>query len=1659
MLKKIGKFEILGELGQGGMGVVYKAFDPFVKRIVAVKTLSADLSADRDARARFMREAAAIGMLSGDNAHPNIVVVYDLFEEGNHAYMVMEFLDGISLAQLISSKKVISIERQIDIVTEICKGLQHAHDEGIVHRDVKPGNIFLTKKDQIKLLDFGLAHIAASTLTRTNSRMGTPHYMAPEQWSGDDVDARTDIFAIGVVLYELLTHRRPFRGNNLGAIGFQAMRIKEQPAHEINPAVPEELSRIVGRAMAKKPEDRYQDARALIVELRGARGLAGGRMNELSALVGRAAVDLEELVHAHRTVLEHELAGQLLDTENVTDMRLIALLRPTEVGLNTELVDAPTMGQLLEEKTTLHRQRERLLSLVDQVRHVSSDLTQAEELERRGKLGDALLVAKPLAESFPQVTRAKVLESRLRIEFQRAQEAVQRQEAFDKLLGESRSALTEGALQRSIEKIDEALQLKPGDAAASSVRKLIVSKVEEERARKAQAQELLKAAEEALAGHDAGTCLAHVAKAEELDPGLAEVAEVRSKAEKQQQAQQALDAASKAISLARFDQARQSVGRAKKLFPSLPSIPGLEHEIHEAEERKKRVEFLLGRAQLMDEVGEEDKAVECLEELLGLQSDNASGHSLSMEIRERREAREIARRELDERHGVLLAQAREAETSRDYIQAIELAHSIVSENAEHQEAKELLARCTRQKKELDERRSKVEKFARAARSLMVRGDESEALEQISEALRLEPDHGSSQALRLEIAQRIELREQAEAAKREKVARLVEEARAAQASGQFEEALQLAQEALVDDADNEQAQELVSEADAALKELTHERERVRQLLSEARSFGRAGDERRALSCVDKLLELEPENEAAITLRRNIQERQESRSQAGAEHRQWVASSLSEALDAEAAGGYEKARELGKAVLEEQSDHTEALRIVARAESSLEEVAELRARIEALLKEARGLDKAKDEEQALARLDELLELDPDHAAAQNFKEQIEKRRDIREQQRRKQIAANLQRARKAEAQGKLDQAIDLAREVLEQEESEKEARELIERVERRGQIASRAEELIEEARKLLRNNDDEAALGQLEELFVLDAEHAPALALKNEIGDRQAARERERQARIRSVLERAGEAESRGDLRQALELANTVLGDEPAHAEAGQLVERVKHLEAEVSRLFNEASSREEAGDETGAMHGLTDLLKLKPDHEAALRLRKDVAERQQSRERDRRKQLAANLEAARQTHSEGELTEALKMARAVLAEDAGHTVARDLASRINKELEAKDKHRQEAADLLKEVRDLDERGKQELALAKLERILALDPEHRPAKELERQIRERAQRAETLYQKALRSESQGNLKKALELAQASVEADQRHDKAQRLVARLQGPMPPWLRSRYVWAGAAAMVVVAVTLVRNLPPEPTTDPPDSVATIGAGLEPAEPSPFGIESEVDPESVPTGGEISSEPPPPANEPELPTAPPTVASNPPGESDSTAPSETAVNDAEGPAELAPEAESPVVSESERPPPTTEAPAPEAAPELGSPVSAEPEIEPEPEPPPPIPPPPVDPMAIERDRINALVAAYEAAYESLDADALARIWPSVDASALQGAFDNLTSVTLMVIPQSEVAIQGDSAEVTYKVQTDAVTRFGKKPPITENNRLFRFQKTGDAWTIVSVTIH
>ncbi|HKI65439.1 MAG TPA: serine/threonine-protein kinase [Burkholderiales bacterium] len=307
--ERIGRYRVFGELGRGAMGVVYRAEDPLLNRAVAIKTIlmPSDPVVRAEYEARFQQEAKAAGGLN----HPNLITIYDIGREGDIAYMAMELLEGVELRDMMRSGRL-ELPFVLEVLAQVAGGLAYAHERGVVHRDVKPGNIMILGGRHAKVMDFGVARMRASEIeTQVGAVLGSPKYMSPEQVAAGRVDGRSDVFSLGVLLYELATGSPPFAAPDVRQYMLQIAGATPAPPSDLNPALPPMFDLIVARALEKDPEQRYQSAADFAADLRACLGQLGSGAPGLDFEFDRTAGPGEMTLDATGTGAPADRLGQL----------------------------------------------------------------------------------------------------------------------------------------------------------------------------------------------------------------------------------------------------------------------------------------------------------------------------------------------------------------------------------------------------------------------------------------------------------------------------------------------------------------------------------------------------------------------------------------------------------------------------------------------------------------------------------------------------------------------------------------------------------------------------------------------------------------------------------------------------------------------------------------------------------------------------------------------------------------------------------------------------------------------------------------------------------------------------------------------------------------------------------------------------------------------------------------------------------------------------------------------------------------------------------------------------------------------------------------------------------------------------------------------------
>ncbi len=618
VLQKIGKYEIVSELGQGGMGVVYLARDPFIGREVALKTISPELVADPEMLKRFYREAQSAGTLQ----HRNIVTIYDLGEAESRPYIAMEFIRGESFENIIKQGVRFPLAAKLKLVQQICEGLGFAHRHGVIHRDVKPANILVTNDGVVKMLDFGIAHLESANITRAGNFLGTVHYASPEQLNGGRVDGRSDLWSVAAVFYELVAYKKAFEGSNLGVIIAKVLTGEPEPLSICCPGVPQELDGIISKGLAKRAEDRYasldemqddllpiarrlqqtlisdlmEEAKALrdqgdipsaknkvraILILDNTNGDAIRLYSEMAAEIRRQRPALESRV----SVAEQASSGAE-PAESVATPREAQALNPADARareLREALISgqrAMKQGDLTGAEKVLHRVLEldqtnaQAAQILEQIRHDRQGREHDFQLKEGLWSADKLLSAGKYAAAQDQLLA-------LQQEYPNADEILQKLKALDPLVRsaqfveDAREAFNQGEFGEAVRALTQALELNPQDKNALDLK----NRALKERDRLRQVREALAAGQRALRNGDENAAAVELKKVLDLDPshaqGIALMGQIRQgQAAREQEAKlrEALQQADKLVAEKKFEESQFFLMDLQQSFPDSTEI-------------------------------------------------------------------------------------------------------------------------------------------------------------------------------------------------------------------------------------------------------------------------------------------------------------------------------------------------------------------------------------------------------------------------------------------------------------------------------------------------------------------------------------------------------------------------------------------------------------------------------------------------------------------------------------------------------------------------------------------------------------------------------------------------------------------------------------------------------------------------------------------------------------------------------------------------------------------------------------------------------------------------------------------------------------------------------------------------------------------------------
>jgi eukaryotic-like serine/threonine-protein kinase len=693
---KIGKYDVIDVIGRGGMGIVYKATDPFLDRLVAIKMMTGAYADNPELLKRFFREAQSTGSLQ----HPNIVTVFELGDHEGNPYLVMEFLEGESLDSIITSRRELTLLEKINLMVEVCHGLNHAHHRGIVHRDIKPANIMVSKEGAVKIVDFGIAHMAEKNVTKTGQIMGSVSYMAPEQVNGKPVDARTDIFSTGVVLYQLLTYSHPFDGESTAATLLKIIHDAPPPLKNYVSEYPPELETIISKALAKDREERYHSAEDLALDL----GQLQGHLKQ-------------ELVANH--LRQVSLLLEEADLYKAKDQLLQALKIDRQ---NTE-------ANLLLREVQQRIQKQQIREQVQQLR------VQAEEAFNQQQFETAL----------GHLERAAALDAN-NVELQHLRQSIQTAWSCARELHEkmkrAEAAHQAGDLDSAKQAVEEALELAPEAVQATTLYHAI-QRDWVERARQRQLENFLEQARREIAGRNFTSALEILKQAEAVEPGAPQVRALIESAtlgREQEQRRRELDAINhqieEALNRDGYATACRRADEGLERFPedrTLLKLKAMAEKQRHIAERKQYVDEQLASARTLFEQGRNEELLSLLQAALAKAGPEPRLQSLLLIVRENVEHERTERRKAE-----YLQKAKDALRQKSFDEAIRILETAREELKDSTEVADLL-QFAKEEAVAEQRRLMVEATAQKANAFIAGQEYEQAIKLLETTLKEVPD--------------------------------------------------------------------------------------------------------------------------------------------------------------------------------------------------------------------------------------------------------------------------------------------------------------------------------------------------------------------------------------------------------------------------------------------------------------------------------------------------------------------------------------------------------------------------------------------------------------------------------------------------------------------------------------------------------------------------------------------------------------------------------------------------------------------------------------------------------------------------------------------------------------------------------------------------------
>jgi serine/threonine protein kinase len=546
-LKKLGKYEVVAELGRGAMGVVYRARDPVINRLVALKTITTGVADDPALLQRFYREAQSAGGLQ----HPNIITIYDMGEEGKIPFIAMELVEGENLEQLIASRAAISMSLKLVYAMQACRAFDYAHKRGIVHRDIKPGNIMISKDGTVKVVDFGIARVLDASKTQTGMLIGTLAYMSPEQYHGEHADERSDVWAFGVLFYELLCYRRPFAGDTPASLMRCICEQEPEPLSKFLPECPAELEGILSKTLQKSPSERYQSMEDLMLELDPVSKRL--QVQSVAELVDQS----RRLVEQSQFTEARDLLRQALRFE-YANQQVRSLLEKVNSELKRILV-RPKVQQFVEKGH----------ALLDE-----------------GKLRDARIAVESALQLDSSFEPAQELRRVVRQELDRA-------ELIAGWLKAAKQSIAEGLPDEAEALVAKVLEAEPANEQAAALQQQVIQE-KIDRQKRLRLLERLQYARGLWTRQNYSECVQLLVGLQKEFPDDEEVPTLLETVREDQaeRREQALLDCRNLLAARRYDECLAHLMNLQQQFPSDQEIPGLLEEVHKEQRNRRRLQGL-----------------------------------------------------------------------------------------------------------------------------------------------------------------------------------------------------------------------------------------------------------------------------------------------------------------------------------------------------------------------------------------------------------------------------------------------------------------------------------------------------------------------------------------------------------------------------------------------------------------------------------------------------------------------------------------------------------------------------------------------------------------------------------------------------------------------------------------------------------------------------------------------------------------------------------------------------------------------------------------------------------------------------------------------------------------------------------------------------------